>query len=127
MILHCWKCLEAFTKVNDGELHLHSGISVNWLMIRVMMCLTRMHKNCRKYCALLSFAEFEVLSLLSDSFSFPPASRSLLAFVAALQPGAWKLPVTFVTRWSLQGRLTAQEVDNAGNLTLALETLSSVT
>lgn len=35
MILRCWKCLEALTKVNDSELHLHSGISVNWLMIRV--------------------------------------------------------------------------------------------
>lgn len=85
-------------------------------MIRVTMCLTQMHKNCKKYHVLFSFTEFEVLSLLSDSFSFTPASKSLLAFVAALQPGAWELPITFVTHWSLQGRLTAQQVDNAESL-----------
>lgn len=75
-----------------------------------------MHKNFKKYHVLLSFTEFEVLSLLSDSFSFTPASKSLLAFAAALQPGAWKLPITFVTHWSSQGRLTAQQVDSAKSL-----------
>lgn len=48
-------------------------------MIRVAACLMQRHKNCRKYPVLLCFTEFQVLRLLSVSFSFPPASIQILA------------------------------------------------
>lgn len=78
------------------------------------MCLIQMQKYCKNYPVLLSFTEFEVLSLFSDSFLVTPASKTLLAFVADLQPGAWKLPVTFVTHWSWESR--ALQVNNAESL-----------
>jgi len=77
---------------DESELHLHSGISVNWLMIRVTMWLIQMHKNCKKYCVLLAFTEFDVLSLLGDSCSFTPASKPLLC---SLVPASRQSPLSY--------------------------------
>lgn len=67
-----------------------------------------MHKNCEKYHVFLSFAEFEAFSLFGDGFSFSLASESLLAFVAELQPGAWKPPVTFIICWCARQALLSR-------------------
>lgn len=64
----------------------------------------------------VTFPEFEVLSLLRGTFPFIPTSKHLLAFVTALQLGAWRLLITFVKHWSSQDRLSLQQADSVESL-----------